>query len=296
MIGVRRAAEKGCPFAFWISEYGLPKFNKGAALYQQIAREVLCYVEEISFSYRIILTAVSLPLSTKMGMELVHNVNMENRYSVKDVNEGYPATSSSLEYKGQLIEIVESLQKDKKPFVDAWEYKMVLADLTLKVNGNELETLRGYPVRSEDRGLNRYYGDIAFLKVEDKKVDSEHFYILVRKPREIITMKSDRMLGMLPDENLHYTLYKLNNTAAGAIKKENFTFNERNGLQTLMMNEGMVVHSNVGYYTSAWTAYPTIFFPLLYPIGSLFLGIFLVLISLREGKEKGIKMKKNADH
>ncbi|MFJ9462693.1 hypothetical protein [Viridibacillus arvi] len=127
---------------------------------------------------------ISLPISTKMVMELIHNQKMNELYKITNVSEGFPPTESTFNFKGHMVMIKETI-KDESSYMDPWSNKIVVADLSLKLDGEEIDCLQDYPIRVEEEGLNRYYGEIAYLILVDKKVDKTQFVILLKKTREL---------------------------------------------------------------------------------------------------------------
>lgn len=211
-------------------------------------------------------------------MELIHNQKMNQAYKITDVNEGFPPTESTFNFNDHIIEIKETI-KDEESYIDPWSNKIAIADLSLKVDGSEIDTLKNYPIRIEEEGLNRYYGDIAYLTLEDKKKDKIQFIVLLKKTRELEKeMQNGDIVGRVPIEKLKYKLYTLDEK--GTLNNKSFSFSERDALQTELLNAGMVVPYSIGYYTDAWEGYPTIFFPLIFPFGTLVVGFILILVYL----------------
>ena len=230
----------------------------------------------IFFLIGMILFITSLPISTEMIMELIHNQKMNKEYKITNVSEGEPFTESTFNFKDHIVEIKETI-KDEESYIDPWSNKINIADLSLKLDGEEIDTLKGYPIRVEEEGLNRYYGEIAYLILEDKKNDKTQFIILLKKTRELEKeMPNGDIDGGVPSEKLKYTLYTLDED--GKFKTKSFNFSERDALQTELLNAGAVVPYSTGYYTDAWEGYPTIFFPLIFPFLTLVLGLILILV------------------
>ncbi len=223
-----------------------------------------------------IIFLISLPISTEMVMELNHNQKMNGHYKITNVSEGFPPTKSTFNFNGHIVEIKESI-KDEVSYIDPWSNKIVIADLSLKLDGVEIDILKDYPIRGEEEGLNRYYGEIAYLILVDKKVDKTQFIILLKKTRELQKeMPNGDIVGGVPSEKLKYTLYTMDEE--GDLESESFDFSERDALQTELLNAGGVVPYSIGYYTDAWEGYPTIFFPLIFPYLTLIVGFLLIIV------------------
>lgn len=149
--------------------------------------------------------------------------------------------------------------------------------MSIIIDGKEIEQLRDYPIRVKEEGLNRYFGDIAYLIVNDKQNDETQFNLLIKKTKEIEKEKPNGdIVGVVPPEKLKYTQYTLDKQ--GDFKNTTFSFSKRNGLQTELLNAGNLGPYRIGYYTNAWEAYPVFFFPFLYPFLTLVIGLILILI------------------
>lgn len=231
----------------------------------------------VFFLIGVLLFITSLPLSTKMVMELIHNQKMDARYTITDINTGYPPVDSSFEFHGHRVEIQE-IVKNEEQYIDPWDNKIALADLSLNLDGVQVDTLKSHPVRVEESGLNRYYGEIAYLMVEDNNMNKTELSILLKKTRELQKEKPNGDIeGWVPEEELKYTLYRLKEE--GDLKSESFSFTERNTLQTELLNAGGASPYAVGYYTDAWKSYPIFCFPWIFPFLTLLVGFVLMIIS-----------------
>lgn len=240
-----------------------------------------------------ILFLTSLPLSTEMIMELIHNQKMNKEYKITNVSKGEPPTKSTFNFKDHIVEVKETLI-DEESYIDPWSNKIGIADLSLKLDGKKIDTLKGYPIRIDEKGLNRYYGEIAYLILEDKKNDKTQFILLLKKTRELEKeMPNGDIVGGVPSEKLKYTLYTLDED--GNFKNKSFNFTERDALQTELLNAGVVVPYSIGYYTDAWEGYPTIFFPLIFPFLTLLLGLVLILVFFPIRKVKKYNIKKRSE-
>ncbi len=157
--------------------------------------------------------------------------------------------------------------------------KIGLADLSLIINGEEIDSLKDYPVRVEEEGLNRYYGEIAYLILEDKINGETQFIVLLKKTRELRKeMPNGDIVGWVPVEKLKYTLYTVDEE--GNVNNKSFSFSERDDLQTELLNAGVLFPYSIGYYTDAWEGYPSIFFPVIFPFITLIVGFILIIVLL----------------
>ncbi|MBM7554437.1 hypothetical protein [Thalassobacillus pellis] len=108
-----------------------------------------------------------------MFVELIHASLMESRYNLTSFNNDYPPREPYFEYANHSIKIDEDL-KNNDTFVDPWEHKTAIGNLALIVDGKAKELLEEYPVRVEQSGLSRYWGDIAFIEIEDIKKNKKN--------------------------------------------------------------------------------------------------------------------------
>jgi hypothetical protein len=227
------------------------------------------------FLVGLILFVISLPLSTKIIMEMFHNQKMNAEYMITDVNEGFPPTDSTYQFKDNVVEIEETL-KEEYSHLDPTDNIIGISDLSLYINGEKIVQLNEHPIRVEAEGLNRYYGEIAYLLVEDKKNNLTQFIVLVKRTNELAEkMPNGDIKGWVAPEKLKYTLYAIEEN--GTYSSENFSYSKRDALQTELLNAGAVFPYRIGYYTDALQAYPSLLFPLIYPFASLIIGFIMVL-------------------
>ncbi|MEK9198236.1 hypothetical protein ACH0B5_13650 [Ureibacillus sp. 179-F W5.1 NHS] len=226
------------------------------------------------FLLGLILFLTSLPIGSKMIMELIHNQRMVGLYTITNVSKGFPPTDTTFYFNDHTVEIEETI-KESKSYIDPYKFKIGIADLSVKVDGKVIDTLKEYPIRIEEEGLNRYYGELAYLTLEDKKKDKTQFIVLLKKTRELKKeMPNGDIVGSVSDEKLMYSLYALDE--GGSLSHDSFSFTKRNALQTELLNAGNVGPHTVGYYTDAWEGIPTLFFPFIFPFLTLIVGFILL--------------------
>lgn len=215
------------------------------------------------FIIGVILFVGSLPVASIMLIEYVHDQKINMHYRFIDISKGEPPTSSKYMFNDQEITIEET-SSAKQGYTDAWHNEMVFSDLVFKVNGKEIDQLSAYPVRENEEGLNRYFGDIAYFLVEDKKVGETSFVLALKRTNETISAKvNGDIIGWVPENELQYTYYEVNN--AGEVLRNDFGYTDRDGFETKLLTKGYLAPTAVGYYTDLWNGYPSFFFPFLYP-------------------------------
>ncbi|MGD6873032.1 hypothetical protein ACQCU1_12715 [Sutcliffiella horikoshii] len=237
----------------------------------------------IYFFIGTVLFFISLPISTKMIMEIIHNQKMNEEYKITNLNEGYPPTDSTYNFNDHTIEIEEKI-KNEGGYIDPRNNRIAIADLNLIIDGKEIDTLEDYPLRVEAEGLNRYHGDIAYLKVEDLKNEKTQFIVLLKKTK-LITQEEQHESLMVSLENLDYSLYAIDEH--GVLDQESFNATERDALQTELLNAGVLVPYAIGYHTNALQEYPSLFFPILYPFATLVIGLIFMIFFFPLRRERG---------
>ena len=230
----------------------------------------------VFFLIGIILFLTSLPISTKMVMELIHNQKMDATYEITNVNQGYPSIESTFHFNNHIISIKETI-KNVDSYTDPWRNKVGIADLSLNIDGEEMDTLIDHPIRVDEVGLNRYYGEIAYLILEDKQTSKTQFIAILKKTKELQKeMPNGDVVGWVPPEKLKYTLHAIDED--GSLNNQSFSLSNRNAIQTELLNAGAMAPHSIGYYTDAWGFYPTIFFPFIFPFITLVMGFILILV------------------
>ncbi|WP_411334498.1 hypothetical protein ACK1LH_03435 [Metabacillus indicus] len=229
-----------------------------------------------------ILFLTSLPTSTELVMEFIHTRKMSEQYEIVDVREieetpdSYQPPDSIFNFNGRLIEIKETI-KESKSYIDPWGNQIKSADLSLELDGKVLANLKNHPIRVDDIGLNRYYGEVAYITLYDRKNNKNQFIILLKKTKETIReMPNGDLVGWVPEEKLNYLLYAIDEE--GNVESDSFSFTERDALQTELLNAGGVVPYYIGFYTNDLKAYPTIFFPLIFPFLTFIIGLILTIV------------------
>jgi hypothetical protein len=227
------------------------------------------------FIIGLLLFVPSAPNTTLMVIELFHSKKMNDRYDIVNVSKGYPPTAPTYLFEGNVIELNEEITEEYS-HTDPWDYQISLADLSLELNGEQLGLLENHPIRGQEEGLNRYYGEVAFLEVTDFKQDETQFVVLLKRTKELQKKKPNGdIVGWVPVEKLQYTLFAIDQ--GGNVETESFSFHERNALQTELMNAGVVTPYALGYYTNDWKAYPSYFFPWSFPFLTFIIGLILTI-------------------
>ncbi|KFL43041.1 hypothetical protein CH76_08920 [Lysinibacillus sp. BF-4] len=161
-------------------------------------------------------------------------------------------TAMALNWQGQSFSIEEQLDADI--YLDNWQNKIQKGTLQLKHNGEVFQEVE-LPVRIDNATSDRYYGLLAFVSNEDA------LHVLINKtldePLEEKTIVQVTTFTKDGDQTTH------------VIDKER-TFKDK----YLLHVAGI---SYEGYVTTLNYRWPSIFFPILYPFGTLVLSLILLI-------------------
>lgn len=228
----------------------------------------------IFFLLGLLLLILSIPKSSLMLLEAFHEQQMNRTYTVSNISQGFPATPSTVTFNEQTIEINETLQNNES-YTDPWNFQIGLGDVSLLLNGKKFHTINDMPVRIEEEGLNRYYGELALLEVEQHAKKKTSFFVLIKSTKEYPKEAANGdIMGSFPEDELSYTVYEIEEN--GDMSQHSFHFHARTSLETILLNKGYVTPYALGYYTNAWQSYPTLLFPFIFPFGTLLISFFLL--------------------
>lgn len=240
--------------------------------------------KRLLFAFGLILLLSALPLSTIMIMEKIHTQKMYSRYDIEDLDAQYPPLEQQFTVLNQDVEIDETIIEEGN-YTDLWDNDIAIANITIKVNGKKLANMENYPIRVKGEGLQRYYGNLSFIVLFDKEIEESNLFVIIRNTKDtIINENGVNIINSPLLEDIKYTMYTIDEE--GKIERDTFSQNNRNAIQTFVLNISSTSPMSVGYYTDAWHMYPSIFFPLLYPLGTFISGVILVIIYFPRRKVK----------
>jgi len=148
------------------------------------------------------------------------------------------------------------------------EYKAGSVDI--KVNGRDYSHSSKVEIRPMFHDANRYHGYLHLVELIDKKKNTSVMAII------------QRISGIeTPPFNTKELAWRLLLVARdGSVTEEVFKFGE----QSKPIYRGMLVNFaspiGVGYYNNVLHAYPTIFYPIIYPYATGAVGIILLLMGM----------------
>lgn len=199
--------------------------------------------------------------------EVIIGYKLDNQYSIEHVDEkqGFPGVidKQKIKVNGRDIEISEEAT-GKKASLTFWDKESGveagdIVKIHLKVDGQEVSKADEIWLSNRDLG-SRYYSWLDILRVNDKVA-------IVQRLTDDDTHKEDSKWKIIwIEEN-------------GKITEEQVSYPSRgnNPLAVKLINYSGTAQTPMGYYSEVLSGYPTIFFPLLYPIGTGLLGIILCI-------------------
>src|SRR5690606_37053471 len=79
---------------------------------------------------------------------------------------------------------IEEISKNNAPYINPWQFKTEVKNVTFTWNGEILHEATDMPVRIEETGMNRYYGQLAFLQLEDQQTNKTSSILLTKETHD----------------------------------------------------------------------------------------------------------------
>lgn len=223
----------------------------------------------------LILLVISVKPLFQMVREVVTDWKLNNRFKIENAytEQGFPAIINvqKIKVKGHLIEIVEEQtgKKGSLTFLDKEEGVEAgdIVKLHLLVDGKEVTQADEIWLSNRERG-SRYFSWLDILTVNDKVA------IVQRLTDDDEAMENWKWKIIWIDEH-------------GGITEDKISYQGRNKnpLAVRLINDSYTSLSSIGYYSDITKGYPSIFFPLIYPIGTGLTGLLLCIIAFIQRKE-----------
>ncbi len=125
----------------------------------------------------------------------------------------------------------------------------------------------------------------AYFLVDDKKSDKTSFVLALKRTNETLSTKPNGdIVGWVPEDELQYTYHTVDD--AGEVLSKDFGYANRDGFETKLLAKGYLAPTSIGYYTDLWHGYPSLFFPFLYPLLTIIIGVVLIILYQPFGKIK----------
>ena len=213
-----------------------------------------------------------------IAREIVTQKQLDARYEISHsyINSyGSPSTIDTQEVVvlNQFIEIEEiSTGKIAPQTIHDLDEGVAGGDIVQiqwRVNGEEVSTADEIWLSNRDRG-SRYYSWIDVLKVKDLQKNSESVVLIQR-----LTADDERM------EDRVWKLIQIDES--GEVSEERFTYQNRHEhlLGVRLINYSGTTLMSTGYYSDLLHYYPSIYYPILYPFGTVIMGVLLVIFGCK---------------
>ncbi|MET3682877.1 hypothetical protein ABID56_000967 [Alkalibacillus flavidus] len=151
------------------------------------------------------------------------------------------------------------------------------AQVDVMINGHNYAGSSELEIRPTYLDNNRYHGYIGMLKMTERATDEESLVIIQRlfgHPRTVA------------EEEYSWKAITVN--ANGDVETEIFTRDELDNpaYHGDMINQATVLPMSLGYRSNVLHMYPTLFYPFLYPFGTMLVGSVMVVIGMRLWKTR----------
>lgn len=202
-----------------------------------------------------------------MFREGITDMNIEKKNSITPIfGYGEPQYIDELQnisIDGNYIEFIEETESKILPMQYEKAQGIQFVKIHIKINGKEFSNADPI-ILSSNRGIQRYYSWLEILRVNNK------IAIIQRIANENGTdiLKEQKWKIIWIDEQNNVTEEKLNHKNRA-----------ENPLAVKLINTSYVTPRPMGYYSDLLEVYPTIFYPIIYPIFILLIGISLIIIS-----------------
>lgn len=223
----------------------------------------------------LILFVISAIPLFQMIREVVTNWKLNNHYTVEHTyaEQGFPANIDvqEIEINGHLIEIVEE-QTEKKGSLTPWDRDEGVeagdvVKLHLLIDGKKFTQADEIWLSNRERG-SRYFSWLDILIVNEK------IAIVQRLTDDDEAMDERRWKIIWIDEQ-------------GGITEDEISYKERgeNPLAVRLINFSDTSLMSMGYYSDILMGYPSIFFPIIYPVGTGIIGVLLCVFVFFQRKK-----------
>ncbi|MBE4909633.1 hypothetical protein IMZ08_16390 [Bacillus luteolus] len=242
---------------------------------------------------RLLLGLLLLIASAKPLIDMIREVILEekinDRYELQHsyAKDGWPSIIDTPEITigSQHIGLVEQNTGKKAPLTPWDKNEKVppgdIVTIQFVLNGEEISTPSEIWLSNRDRG-SRYFSWIDILKVKDHQTGENSIAIVQRVSDDEVPM-----------EQREWRIFYINE-ASGKWREKKIQFQNRSEdlLAVNLINFSGTNRLAMGYYSDILHAYPTYFFPFLYPVGSGLLGMILILTILTKSYLKKTNFSK----
>ncbi|MFJ7737657.1 hypothetical protein ACIQ2D_15185 [Lysinibacillus sp. NPDC097287] len=225
--------------------------------------------------FGLILFMISVIPLLLMVREVVTSWTIDLRYTIEQAytEQGFPTTINvqEIDINGRLIEIVEE-PTGKKASLTSWDSDEGveagdIVKIHLLVDGQDVTQADEIWLSNREKG-GSYFSWLDILTVNDK------IAIVQRLTDDDAAMDDRRWKIIWIDEK-------------GKITEDEISYQERgdNPLAVQLIKVSGTSLVAMGYYSDILMGYPSIFFPVLYPVGTGLVGIALCSMAFRRRKK-----------
>lgn len=227
-----------------------------------------------SLLWGLLLLVPSLYTMFLMAREAWLNNIVYGRYSVtecfetQDGQSQFSQTPLSYVWRGQKVILSDDFEKGNFP-----PDSRVAGRVKITINGKDYTSPWLVEIRPNDHDANRYWMQVMLVKFDDREAHTERLVVLQSFP----DFDLHEYNALHPDT---LTCRALFIDGQGRVMEEVFPFSERNSPLYRTVLAGEVSPMQLGFYSEALDEWPSVFYPLLYPLVSGVMGLLLTIVSL----------------
>lgn len=222
----------------------------------------------------LILLVPSLYTAFLMAREARLSNIVYSRYSITECfetqNGQYQFSQTPLSYvwHGQKVVLSDDYEKGNFPPDDRRA-----GTVKITINGKDYTSPWLVDIRPNDHDVNRYSMQVMLVKFDDIKAHTERLVVLQSFP----DFDLHKYNALHPDT---LTCRALFIDSKGSVREEVFPFSERTFPLYRTLLAGEVSPMQLGFYSEVLDQWPSVFYPVLYPLLSAAVGLFLTVVGL----------------
>jgi len=204
---------------------------------------------------------------------------VNSRYSITECFEGGPNQTEFSE-----IPLSYIWYGQKVVFSDDFEKGNFLPDdrragrVKITINGKDYTSPWLVEIRPNDHNVNRYFKQVMLVKFDDKALHTERLVVLQSFP----DFDLHEYNALHPDTLRCRALFI---DSGGKVTEQVFPFSERSSPLYCTLLAGEVAPEQLGFYSQALELWPSVFYPLLYPLVSVVMGLIITIIGLARHRQ-----------
>ena len=227
-----------------------------------------------SLLWGLLLLVPSLYTTFLMAREAWLNNIVYSRYSITECFEdqpGQPIVSQiplSYTWHGQKVVLSDDFEKGNFPTDDRRAGRVKIT-----INGKDYTSPWLVEIRPNDHDVNRYWMQVMLVKFNDREARTERLVVLQSFPdfdlHEYNALHSDTL-----------TCRALFIDSEGTVTEDVFPFSERTSPLYRTLLARVVSPMQLGFYSNVMEVWPSVFYPLLYPLVSGVVGLILTIVGI----------------